>query len=111
MTRYMLDQVLAAHNADVILIEGPGDILAKITAADPDIVLLDLMLGEWGDGLALATAMRAHPLLLQVPVVLMSAAHHLLSQKEAAIAALGCRVLKKPFDLAALLALVEPSLV
>lgn len=44
-TRYTLYLMLTEEGYEAIPIEGPGDLLAKLSATQPDLVLLDLMLG------------------------------------------------------------------
>ncbi len=48
------------------------DALEKIRALAPDIILLDVMLGEWS-GIDICQALKADPQLKLVPVILLSA--------------------------------------
>jgi DNA-binding response OmpR family regulator len=105
-----LQLALIEEGYDVRLIERPDDLLVQCTVAMPDLVLLDLLLGNWGDGLALAQAIRTHPLLRDTRIVVMSAAVSMLRQNKQELALLQCPVLEKPFDLEDLLALIAHQL-
>ncbi len=108
--RLLLQATLADEGYEVLQIAGPGDVLAQLAAAAPDLVLLDLVLGRWGDGLALAQAIRKDPLLLDTPIVVMSAAVTVLQQHAEALDLLRCHVLEKPFDLDRLLGVIASAL-
>jgi DNA-binding response OmpR family regulator len=110
VTRGMLQVLLTDEGYQAISLEGPGDLLAQLTATKPDLVLLDLLLGDWGDGPALAAAIRGDPVLAHTPVIVLSAALNLLRQHAAALAVLGYPALAKPIDLDVLLALIAGAL-
>jgi two-component system response regulator MprA len=109
-TRSTLDLALADEGYETRFILGPGDLLAQLTADRPDLVLLDLLLGRWGDGLALAAAIHGDPLLAHTPVIILTAARDMLRQHAGALAALGYPALEKPFDLDDLFALIAGAL-
>jgi DNA-binding response OmpR family regulator len=109
-TRDMLRVGLTEEGYAAIMLNGPGDLLAQLTAATPDLVLLDLMLGAWGDGLALATAIREDPLLRHLPIIVLSAARDMLRQHADELTHLHCHMLDKPFDLDGLFALIAGEL-
>lgn len=73
-------------------------------------MLVDLVLGAWGDGLALAAVVRAHLLLLHLPLIIVSAAVERLGQYARTLTALQCAVPAKPFDVEDLVALLEKEL-
>jgi CheY-like chemotaxis protein len=73
-------------------------------------VLLDLMLSGWGDGLAIAAAIRSDPVLVHTPIIVVSAALHVLRQHATDLTQLDCQVLQKPFDLDNLLGLIAGAL-
>ena len=110
-TSATLQVLLTDEGYEVLLIEGPGDLLAQLAATKPDLVLLDLMLGGWGDGLALACAIRRQPGWKRLPLIVMSAASDRLDQHAFTLRDLRCPVLEKPFDLDDLLALIAGELV
>jgi DNA-binding response OmpR family regulator len=110
-TRATLQVLLTDEGYEALLIEGPGDLLAQLAATKPDLVLLDLMLGSWGDGLALACAIRREPGWKRLPLIVLSAASDRLDQHAFILRDLRCPVLEKPFDLDDLLALIAGELV
>jgi DNA-binding response OmpR family regulator len=69
-----------------------------------------MVLGGWSDGLVLAAAIRAEPRLADLPIIVMSAAPEVLQRYSSALTYLRCRLLAKPFDLDALLALIASEL-
>jgi DNA-binding response OmpR family regulator len=109
-TRILLDTVLTEEGYTVICVEGPGDLLAPLLAARPDLVLLDLLLGAWGEGLALAGAIRQAPGWERLPLIVMSAAPATLHRHDPSLLRLRCYTLEKPFDLDELLALIKGAL-
>jgi two-component system response regulator MprA len=108
--RFTLDTVLTEEGYEAILIEGPGDLFVQLTASKPDLVLLDLLLGAWGDGLALARAIRREPGWERSPIVVLSAARNELRQHTDELTESRCQVLEKPFDLDDLLAVIAGAL-
>lgn len=96
------------HRAGVVAVTA-GDAaaaLARIEREHFDLALLDLQLGAGPGGLDLARAMRASPAGARLPFALLSA-HVPAAERAAAtqLGALGC--LDKPFDPAALRALLH----
>jgi CheY-like chemotaxis protein len=108
--RLLLDAVLTAEGYEVILVVGPGDLLAQLSDACPDLVLLDLLLGAWGDGLALAEAIRQEPGWERLPLIVMSAAPSILHRHDPSLTRLRCYALEKPFHLDDLRALIKGAL-
>jgi DNA-binding response OmpR family regulator len=109
-TRATLDAMLTDEGYETILIARYRDPLAELRAAEPDLVLLDLMLGDWSDGLTIARAVRADPLLTQLPIIVLSAAQNMLRRYRPEFVGLHCQVLDKPFDLQDLLVLIAGAL-
>lgn len=69
---------------------------AAVEARAPDLVLLDVQLGE-DDGLKLAVAMRQQPSLRHIPIIVVTA-HAMVSEKKRILQA-GCNAyLPKPVD-------------
>jgi DNA-binding NtrC family response regulator len=109
-SRMLLGTVLTEKGYEVILSGRSEDLLGQVSAAKPDLVLQDLVPDAQGDVLALAGAIRADPLLMDVPIIVISAARNMLHQHADALMDLRCQVLEQPFDLGDLLALIEAGL-
>jgi DNA-binding response OmpR family regulator len=108
--RHLLHEALTDEGYDALSIEEPNDLQAQLTAARPDLVLIDLRLGKWGDGLALASSIRMDPAYRDIPLTVMSAAPEDLRRNKRTLTNLRCRVIEKPFDLDDLFALIEGEL-
>ena len=108
------DPVIRATVADVLLDEGylvdqaadGAEALRLAIQFLPDAIVLDLMMPVL-DGWAFVDRFRMVPHADEVPIVVMSATHG-LSQSAERLRAMGVRaVVAKPFDLEALLAIVQ----
>jgi CheY-like chemotaxis protein len=100
MILHMLRDVLELAGYTVLVAPNGQVGLARALAAPPDLILTDVMMPVM-DGHALCRQLRAEPRLAHIPIVAMSAAYrpHADDAFDAIIA--------KPFEIAALLALVE----
>ena len=76
----LLVDLLATEGYEAVALEGPDQLVARLVVLQPDLVLLDVLLGSWGDGLALAGDLRATPLLATTPIILMTGAPDLLAR-------------------------------
>ena len=82
--------------------------LETIAQLQPDAILLDLLLAEDEDAARrLAQQVHADPRLCAVPIIVCSAATHLLQRLQPELQALGAAFLPKPFDLEELYAVVD----
>jgi CheY-like chemotaxis protein len=75
--------------------------LERLAEELPDVALIDVMMPKL-DGQAMLHAMRADPRFARVPVILMSAAEKFASEMTDGVA-----FLHKPFDVHALLAVID----
>ena len=74
------------------------DDLAKVTEIQPDLVILDLMMGPTElQGWALLQKMRMNPATDHIPVIVCSAATNWVREQEGWLAANGVKVVLKPF--------------
>lgn len=77
------------------------DDLAKVTEIDPDLVILDLMMGPTElQGWALLQKLRMSPPTQEIPVIVCSAATNWVREQEGWLAANGVKVVLKPFRVA-----------
>ena len=106
----VLGDLLAMEGYEAVALGGPDQLAARLAALQPDLVLLDVLLGPWGDGLALAADLRATPLLATTPIILMTGAPDLLARRGVDPVTLRYGVIDKPFDFDALLACIANAL-
>ena|SRR6059058_6025794 len=100
--RAVLREALEQEGHAVDEAEDGAEALARMDAACPDAVLLDLAMPGM-DGFAFARAARAHRCDHALPIVVMSAAYDLRAAA-AQLRPLGVRAcVAKPFDLVAML--------
>ena len=105
--RALFRDVLADEGYRVSLAEAaPG--LDDIVQMAPDLVVLDLLLGEDEEAAwRLLQGMRRDLRLAAVPILVCSAATHLLQRLEPELRALGAGVVRKPFELEEFLGAVD----
>lgn len=74
------------------------DDLAKVTQVNPDLVILDVLVGPTElQGWALLQKMRMEPSTESIPVIVCSAATNWVREQEGWLAAKGVKVVLKPF--------------
>ena len=77
------------------------DDLAKVTELEPDLIILDLMIGPTElQGWALLQKIRMSPPTEEIPVIVCSAATNWVREQEGWLAANGVKVVLKPFKVA-----------
>src|SRR5687768_18568241 len=87
------------------------DDLAKVTEVEPDLVILDLMLGPTElQGWALLQKLRMSPPTQDVPVIVCTAATNWVREQEGWLAANAVKVVLKPFKVAHLEHAIEQAL-
>lgn len=88
----------------------PATDLADVRALAPDLVVLDLVVGDQDRGTAFLELLRGDPTTRDLPVVVCSADSERLGQLEGWLLGLSSSVLRKPFDIDELLAAVRAGL-
>jgi CheY-like chemotaxis protein len=87
------------------------DDLAKATEIQPDLIILDLMIGPTElQGWALLQKIRMSPPTEEIPVIVCSAATNWVREQEGWLAANGVKVVLKPFKVAHLEHAIEQAL-
>ena len=87
------------------------DDLAKVTAIEPDLVILDLMLGPTElQGWALLQKIRMSPATEDIPVIVCTAATNWVREQEGWLAASAVKVVLKPFKVPHLEHAIEQAL-
>jgi CheY-like chemotaxis protein len=72
--------------------------LAEVKKAEPDLVILDLMIGAEAQGWQLAQKMRMSPDTAKIPIVVCSAAVDQVREQEGWLASQAIKVVLKPFE-------------
>ena len=87
------------------------DDLAKVTEIQPDLIILDLMIGPTElQGWALLQKIRMSPPTEEIPIIVCSAATNWVREQEGWLAANGVKVVLKPFKVAHLEHAIEQAL-
>lgn len=109
--RALLDELLTAEGYRVVTERGAERAIAFITRERPALVILDLWLrGDEEAGIQLVRGLRATSEGEKLPVIVCSAAAHVLARRGDELRAAGCIILPKPFHLDELLACVAEML-
>ena len=101
--RNLLGEALADEGHVVRTAANGQEALAILRAWQPDLIVLDLMMPVM-DGWAFRAAQQAQPDSRDIPVLLLSATRDLVRQREVLRPA---AMVPKPFDLDAVLALID----
>ena len=127
MTEPAAKHILVVNDTEEILdlfrdiLEGMGhrmtawsfspDDLAKVTEIQPDLIILDLMIGPTElQGWSLLQKIRMSPPTEEIPVIVCSAATNWVREQEGWLAANGVKVVLKPFKVAHLEHAIEQTL-
>jgi CheY-like chemotaxis protein len=92
----VIELTFAEEDIDVIAVGNGREAIARIEADQPDVILADAGMPE-RDGFQVASYVKAHPQLAQIPVLLLTGAFEPVDEAKARAA--GCDgVLVKPFE-------------
>ena len=92
---------------DVTLFDGEKTAIAELVDSQPDLVIVDLVLGG-ASGWEIVTLTRAEPKLADVPIIICSADVTALRERTNELERIGnVHVLEKPFSLDEITAIVE----
>ena len=92
---------------DVTLFDGEKTAIAELVDSQPDLVIVDLVLGG-ASGWEIVTLTRAEPKLADVPIIICSADVTALRERTNELERIGnVHVLEKPFSLDEITAVVE----
>ena len=98
--------LLTMHNYSVLGIFDADEILAQINFFEPDLILLDIDLGNY-DGRKICKQLKTHKIYKNIPVILVSANDQL---KETYAECKACDFITKPFDIYHLMKKIEEHL-
>ncbi len=72
----VIEIILQDEGYDVLCVDTGKDLKEKVISGQPDLILLDIMLGEY-NGIELCQQLKSDPVTLGVPVIMISASHNL----------------------------------
>jgi CheY-like chemotaxis protein len=99
----LMYELLTGEGYRCVIYNESDQVYAHIKAEHPDLVTLDIRMGNPEAGWTILELLRLDPTTAPMPVIVCSADTIFLRAKEAALRALHCDILEKPFDLDALL--------
>jgi CheY-like chemotaxis protein len=102
----LVHELLTDVGHRVLLHRTTADAEAMIAAVSPDLIFLDIAVESRDAGWHLLKRLRANPETATLPVIVSTADAVFVRERADDLAALGCALLTKPFDLDDLLALV-----
>lgn len=111
-TQEILDlfrDILEEEGYDVNLATYAPRDLTTLIEVDPDVVILDFMVGDEAFGWQLLQKMKMHRKTQTIPVVVCTGAIHLARELEGQLAAKNVGVVLKPFDIDDLLATLNAT--
>ena len=101
----LIEDALVSHGYRVVTVPNGLELLATLAGKKPELILLDVMMPAV-NGLDLCRALKRSPEFRDIPVVLMSALE-LDTDDQLALTNCAAEYLKKPFQLAQLVARVD----
>ena len=106
----LMQDLLAEEGYEVTLhIEG-ANAHAKVRESMPDLVVLDIRMEHQESGWLVLDLMKLDPKTSNIPVIITSADHTALHDKEAMLRRQGYQILEKPFDLDTLLEMIDDKI-
>jgi DNA-binding response OmpR family regulator len=106
----LLRVILEEEGYEVVAYSYAFDDLAEVKRVAPDLIILDFIIGDENYGWQLLQKLKLDRGTAAIPVVVCSAALHLLRQLEGHLQEKGVCVVAKPFDIDDLLRAVETAL-
>ena len=103
--RGLLETVFESAGHEVILAPGGWNALERIEAIAPDLIVLDISLGDI-EGMAVLRRVHANPIFRALPVVMMSA-HNTDATRAEALSLGAAAFMGKPVDVEQLLQIVD----
>ena len=105
----LLRAILEDEGYEVVLYSSTFDDLAEVKRFAPDLIILDFIIGDENYGWQLLQKLKLDRETATIPVVVCSAALHLLRELEGHLQAKSIGIVPKPFDIDDLLRAVEAA--
>jgi CheY-like chemotaxis protein len=112
-TQEILDlfrDILEEEGYEVILATYAPRDLTSVIEVDPDLVILDFMMGDEAVGWQLLQKMKMHRQTQVIPVVVCTGAVQMIRQLDGQLAAKNVGVVLKPFDIDDLMATINTTI-
>ncbi len=106
MFRLLLEQ----EGYEVILSGMPILKVGEVEAIQPDLIILDIVFGDRKTGWQMLQMLKMQRSTARIPIVVCTAALHEVQEQEGYLISQNVRVIYKPFDIDALLTLIEQAL-
>jgi DNA-binding response OmpR family regulator len=106
----MMEQLLEDEGYRVLVMNEAGQAYARIKRQRPELVILDVRLGDPDAGWRVLEALRLDRAVRSIPVIVCSADLRALQERAEYLRRMGCECLPKPFDVDQLLTKVEEVL-
>jgi DNA-binding response OmpR family regulator len=106
----LMTDLLSDEGYATIIEKERGDAPKVIREHQPDLVILDIRMDHPESGMQILEIVRLDPQTTSVPVIICSADHQFLRDKEPLLRSKHCDILEKPFDLNDLLTKVEAAI-
>ena len=98
-TLEMMGSLLLMEGYHPILCAEREDAYEIVRRTQPDLVILDLMMGDPEAGWTILLMLREDPMTADIPVIMYSADTHFLRVREEALRMQHCTILEKPFHI------------
>ncbi len=95
----LMHDLLIDEGYEVFIEKEHGNAPAAIRKHRPDLIILDIRMDHPESGMQILEVIRLDPTTVNLPVIVCSADHRFLRDKEALLREKHCDILEKPFDL------------
>ena len=109
--RRLCESILSAEGFTCEFVEDASEASAQIASTRPDLVIMDLRLGDEVDAVEVLLAIKQAPSpTADIPVLICSASRDLVETHLELLERLGCEIVDKPFGIDDLLAAIDRCL-
>ena len=102
--------ILEPEGYTIHLSQSASEALSAVEHVQPDLIILDMKLGQQNDGMLLLQQLKSYPPTKDIPLLLCTAALNKVREHEETLRQQDIPVLSKPFDIDELLHQVEQLL-
>src|SRR5690242_9496891 len=106
----LMHELLADEGYETLIEKERGNAPQVIRDKQPALVILDIRMDHPESGMQILEIIRLDPDTAHIPVIVCSADHRFLAEKEPVLREKRCDILEKPFDLRDLLEKVQSHL-